>query len=648
MKTKQYIFGIILIINFHFLIPNVQAQDVFDIDKVAFSEAARHYKFQSSTYKGVAQAANYDLKYHRFNWEINPSIKYIKGDVTTFFVPIISNFNEIYFDLSSALTVDSVKYHDTIISFNHFSDNSLRLDLPSIIPQNTLDSVTIFYQGVPPLTGNEAFTQSTHASQPVIYTLSEPFGAHEWWPCKESLTDKIDSIDIFVTTPKQYKVGTQGLLVNTTTNGADNTYYWKHRYPIVTYLISLAVTNYAEFTINANLTQGTLPIQNFVYPEDSTTYYNQINFIKPIIQLYDSLFTPYPFMNEKYGHAQFGWNGGMEHQTMSSMGNFSEHLMSHELAHQWFGDKITCDSWTEIWLNEGFATYCTGLFYKHLAPVWWMPWREDMINSATSQPGGSVYCTDTTSISRIFSSRLSYKKGAYLLRMLDWKMGEINFFQAINNYLADANLAYNFASTQSLKNQLELVSGLNLTEFFNDWYYGEGFPSYQVTCSQIGTNLNFVVNQTQSHASVSFYEMPIPIYVKGQGFDTTFVFDHTFSGENFSATVPFIIDSVFFDPELWILSKNNTVDFTVGIDKTIRLNDVKVFPNPAEHLVNISANQPIKGIKIYDVLGKQIQTINYTLNTYKGVIDISNLKNGIYTIEIEFKNGNIRKKINKI
>lgn len=646
MKTKQLVFVFFLIINFQFVINNLYAQDVFEIDKIALSEAERHYKFQNSTYKGVAQAANYDLKYHRFNWELDPSVKYIKGEITTHFVPIISNFNEIYFDLSSALTVDSVKYHDTIISFNHFGDNSLRLNLPSIILQNTLDSVTIFYQGVPISTGFGSFEQNNHSGTPIIWTLSEPFGANEWWPCKESLADKIDSIDIFVTTPKQYKVGSQGLLVNTTTNGVNNTYHWKHRYPIVTYLISLSVTNYAEFTINANLTQGTLPIQNFVYPEDSTTYYNQINFIKPIIQLYDSLFTPYPFMNEKYGHAQFGWGGGMEHQTMSSMGNFSESLMAHELAHQWFGDKVTCDSWTEIWLNEGFATYCTGLFYKYLAPVWWMPWREDMINSATSQPGGSVFCTDSTNVSSIFSSRLSYKKGAYLLRMLEWKLGTDNFYQSIKNYLTDINLAYSFSSTNELKNHLEAISGLDLTEFFNDWYYGEGFPSYKVTWSQIGTNVNFLVNQTQSHTSVSFYEMPIPIYVKGQGFDTTFVFDHTFSGENFSATVPFIIDSVFFDPELWVLSNNDSI--FVSVEEINQFDEVKVFPNPTEHLVNISANQPIKGIKIYDVLGKQIQTINYMLNTYEGVIDISNLKKGIYTIEIEFKNGNIRKKINKI
>lgn len=641
-KWSKIIIIFVIILSFK----PVFSQDIFEIDKIAFSEAKRYDRFNNSTHKGAVQASNYDLKYIRFNWEVDPSVNYIKGEVTSYFVPLISNFNEIYFDLSSSLTVDSVKYHGALITFDHFSNNTLRLNIISTIPQNTIDSVTIFYQGAPPLTSNEAFTQSTHALQPVIFTLSEPFGAHEWWPCKESLSDKIDSIDIFVTTPKQYKVASQGLLVGEITNGANKTYHWKHRYPIVTYLVSLAITNYAEIDLNANLSQGILPILNYIYPEDSATAYNNLTSFSPIIQLYDTLFTPYPFMNEKYGHAQFGWNGGMEHQTMSSMGGFSVDLMAHELAHQWFGDKVTCDSWSEIWLNEGFATFCTGLYYKHVEPIWFDPWKMDMINSVTSQAGGSVYNADTTNISRIFSSRLSYKKGAYLLRMLEWKVGGNNFYQGLKNYLNDINLAYSFSSTDELKNHLEVLSGLNLTEFFNDWYYRQGYPSYQVTWSQIGSNASFVVNQTQSHASVSFYEMPIPIYIKGQGFDTTLVFDHTFSGQNFTAIVPFTIDSVFFDPEKWILSKNNTV--TVGIEELIKTSKVDIYPNPTNSIVNISANQPIININVFDIMGKQQYPILSNVNSTKSVVDFSSFKSGIYTLEIVFKNSVSRKKINKI
>ncbi len=644
MKTKQYL--LIVFCSLQFVIPKLHAQDIFEIDKVAFSEAERHQFHFNHTLKSATETGYYDLKYHHLVWEIDPDTNYIKGEITSYFTPVVSNFNEIYFDLTIALTVDSVKYHNSSLTYTQLPNNSLKIDLPSIIAQNSLDSITVFYQGVPQNSGFGSFVKSSHAGQSIIWTLSEPFGALEWWPCKQSLDDKIDSIDVIVTTPKINKVASQGLLVNETDNGMHKTYYWKHRYPITTYLISLAVTNYAEFTVNTNLTLGTLPILNYVYPEDSLTSYPKVNLIKPIFELYDSLFTPYPFMNEKYGHAQFGWGGGMEHQTMSSMGTFSEHLMSHELAHQWFGDKITCGSWSDIWLNEGFATYCTGLFYKHVATAWWRPWREDMINTITSLPDGSVYNSDTTDVNRIFSSRLSYKKGAFLLHMLTWKLGEEDFTQAIRNYLEDINLAYKYATTLSLINHLEQVSAIDLTEFFNDWFYGEGYPSYQIVWNQNGSEVNFKVEQTQSHPSVSFYEMPIPIYISGQGMDTTLVFEHTFSGQHFQANVPFIVDSIVFDPELWILSKNNTV--VVGIDEYLNESNVDVYPNPTKDIITIQAQHTIKNITVLDVLGNQLQIKEVFQDATKRQINLSNLNNGIYIIEIEFQEGIVRKRINKI
>ncbi len=646
-QISLFKFAISTIVVFSGVLNPLFSQDLFETDKIALSEAKRYDLFKNATFKGAPQAANYDVIYNRLIWEVNPSIKYIKGEVTTHFIPLTTNFNEIYFDLSYSLTVDSVKYRGAVVTFNHFTNNTLRLNLPTILPQNTLDSVTVFYHGVPPTTINDAFTQTTHASQPIIFTLSEPFGAFEWWPCKDGLSDKIDSLDIIVTTPKQYKVASQGLLINKITLGANTTYYWKHHYPIATYLISLAITNYSEFTIYSNLSQGTLPIQNFVYPEDSATAYNEIGLVDPIMKLYDTLFIPYPFINEKYGHAQFGWGGGMEHQTIASMGDFSTSLMAHELAHQWFGDRVTCDSWSEIWLNEGFATFCTGLYYKFVDPTWFNPWKLDMINSVTAQPGGSVYNSDTTNISRIFSSRLSYKKGAYLLRMLEWKVGGNNFYQGVKNYLNDVSLAYDFSSTDNLKNHLEVLSGINLTEFFNDWYFGQGYPSYQLTWSQSGSNVYFVVNQTQSHSSVGFYEMPIPIYVKGAGMDTTLVFDHTFSGQMFSASIPFTVDSVFFDPELWILSKNNTI--TLGInDLNEFATNVELFPNPTNNRLTVKTIENVNKLTVFDVLGNAIYVNQIKQSLSSTELDLSKLKSGFYTIEIEFQKGVIRKVISKL
>ncbi|MFH1320399.1 MAG: M1 family aminopeptidase [Bacteroidota bacterium] len=505
-------------------------------------------------------ANDYDLKYHRLEWEIDPDINYIKGIITSYFKPKITGFGNIYFDLSLDLTVDSVKYHGSLSTFDHSNNDLLEITLPATIPVGTLDSISIYYQGVPPSSGFGSFIQTDHDGTPIIWTLSEPYGAKEWWPCKQDLVDKIDSIDVIVTTPQAYRVASNGLLVSENIVGPNKIYHWKHRYPIAAYLIAIAVTNYAYYSNYVSTGSDSLEVLNYVFPEDLASAQSQTPGIIPVIQLFDTLFEEYPFSNEKYGHAQFGWGGGMEHQTMSFMGSFGHELMAHELAHMWFGDKITCGSWQDIWLNEGFGTYLTGLTYEHMfGGIYWEIWKTNQINNITSEPDGSVWVDDTTSVWRIFSGRLSYAKGAMLLHMLRWKLGDTNFFQAIKNYLSDYSLAYGYARTYQLRQHFENTSGQNLTEFINDWFYGEGYPSYQITWSQTGNVVNLTVSQTQSHSSVSFFEMPVPIQFKGQSQETILVFDHTYSGQSFLSLVDFTVDSVFFDPYLWIISANNSV-----------------------------------------------------------------------------------------
>lgn len=630
---------------------NLKAQENYNqIFKDIVEAETKSYVSKTTNNKGVPQAANYDLKYHRCEWEVNPEVNYIKGSVTSYFVPLITGFNKIYFDLSNALTVDSVMYNGNQLSFSQATADVLEINLLSTLPQNILDSVTIYYQGVPvnSMALGGTFVQSSHLNDSIIWTLSEPYGAMEWWPCKQDLYDKIDSVDIIVTTPQKYRAGSQGVLISENVVGLNKVYHWKHRYPIPAYLISLAITNYAVFSHTANLSQGNLEVLNYVYPEDSLTAYNDSQGIIAMLEVLDTLLGPYPFMNEKYGHAQFGRGGGMEHQTMSSMSNFSFSLMAHELAHQWFGDMVTCGSWKDIWLNEGFATYLTGMMHKFLAPVWWEGWKTGTIAAVTAQPDGSVYCSDTTNVSRIFDGRLTYAKGAYLLRMLEGKLGYSNFFQGIRNYLIDSNLTYSYARTDDLKAHLELVSGQNLTEFFNDWFYGEGHPTYQVLWNQLGNNASFTINQTQSHNSVSFFEMPVPIYVKGQTQDTTFVFDHTFSGETFNVAIPFVIDSVFFDPELWILSANPTV---LSVDE-LESSEAKlvIYPNPSSSNFSIwiPKTGKIENIKLYDYKGSDVtpSIIKKANNFYE--FQTQSLAKGSYIVEVLFNDQLIRQKWQKM
>jgi hypothetical protein len=390
---------------------------------------------------------------------------------------------------------------------------------------------------------------------------------------------------------------------------------------------------------------------NYVYPEHLTVAQSQTPDIINVIKLYDSLTITYPFADEKYGHAQFGWGGGMEHQTMSFVADFNHGLIAHECAHQWFGDHVTCGSWQDIWLNEGFATYFEGLTEERYFPSIWQTWKQDRINNITSNPGGSVLCDDTTSVGRIFDGRLSYNKGAYLLHMLRWKLGDSVFFTALRNYLNAPGISANYARTQDLKAILESTSGQNLTNFFNQWYYNQGYPSYQVSYTQNMNVLNVTFTQTQSHPSVSFFEMPVPVKFIGAGRDTTIVFEHTFSGQSYTTTVNFPITSAQFDPELWILSKNNTV--IIGVDEYSNENNaVSLYPNPASDelslLFNLSDKEEIMA-QFYDVSGRLV--LSKSLTPDKGrttsSIDLGNLSPGIYEVRLQSKSFSLNKKLIK-
>jgi aminopeptidase N len=365
------------------------------------------------------------------------------------------------------------------------------------------------------------------------------------------------------------------------------------------------------------------------------------------MDLFGSLFEPYPYANEKYGHAQFGWGGGMEHTTMTFMGSWGRSLIAHELAHQWFGNKITCGSWEDIWLNEGFATYLDGLVIENFdGESRFQSWRRELVNNIVSQTGGSTFVSDTTSVNRIFSSRLSYQKGAMILNMLRYKLGDSNFFQGIKNYLNDGNLAFGYARTKDLISHFENVSGLNLVEFFNDWFYGEGYPSYEVNWHQNPVNriLRLTVTQLQSHNSVTFFEMPLPVRVNGTGGESEIIrLEVSENEQTFNTTIPFEITSINIDPEVQIISKNNSI--VLGIDLEKLQNEISIFPNPVEDVLSIGNNSyaHIEKITIYNVLGGIVlQVVNPSSR-----ISLTRLKFGLHLVKIDTNEGSIHKTLLK-
>jgi len=592
---------------------------------------------------------NIDIKYANFNWEVDPAVLYIKGEIDFYFQALQADVSSIILELNNNMLIDSIVVRNEPVDFEFISDFEFQINLNTALQQNEFDWLKIYYQGEPDQgTGFGAFVKDEHEGVPIIWTLSEPYGAKYWWPGKNDLRDKIDSIDVVVTTPKEYRVASHGILVSETVNGDDKIYHWKHRYPIVSYLVAFAVTNYAQFTNYADLGDQQLEILDYVFPEDSATIAEQTWSTPAMVQLFDTLFTPYPFREEKYGHAQFSWGGGMEHQTMSFMGYYSHGIRSHELAHSWFGNMVTLSSWHHIWLNEGFATYSTGLSYEFMEDGFWFPiWKSDTRNAVVSEPDGSVYCEDTTSVSRIFDPRLSYHKGAYVLHMIRWVIGDDAFFTAVRNYLNDPMLAYRFATNDDLKYHFETSCNCNLDEFYADWYYGEGYPIYGINVNQMEDQQVLVtINQDQSHASVDFFEMPVPIRFYGEGKDTSLVFDNTYSGQEFYADPGFLIDSVQFDPDIWLISKDSFA--SLGVDDLTMTGTVKVYPNPADdHIQFTLPDKKINKVEIHDISGQKVLSWSGEVMNEIFTVQVSDFLPGIYFLNVKSGSGRYNQKFIK-
>jgi aminopeptidase N len=410
--------------------------------------------------------------------------------------------------------------------------------------------------------------------------------------------------------------------------------------------VAIAITNDSVFTQQAGTAPNEFPIVNYMYPENFTSAQKTLAVTLPIMDLFENLFETYPYADEKYGHAQFGWGGGMEHTTVSFMGSFGRNLIAHELAHQWFGNKITCGTWKDIWLNEGFATYLSGLVVEGLDGVdSFVNWKNSMIQNITSQNGGSVYLTDSEAlnVSRIFSSRLSYNKGAMVTHMLRWKLGDEDFYQALKNYLADPLLAFGYAVTEDLKYHLETTSGIDLTEFFNDWVYNQGYPTYTATVSNQPNNQALIwLNQTQSHNSVDFFEMPVQVRLKGENNQSFLVtLDHLNNGQSFLVDVPFIVTGMDIDPNKHIISRNNSA--TLGIN-VINWNDLIVIsPNPTHDYLSLQLPNSLmlEKVEVFSQTGQLI---------YSGSqkeVHVLNWKTGIYFVKIETSEGSFHKKFIK-
>lgn len=574
---------------------------------------------------------NFDALYYAIELDINPNTEIVTGTVTMQAAATVDGVNSAQMHLANNMTVDGIGSDG--VSYNHIHNGvwNSYVDITLNDTYNTGETfeVSISYHGTPSQTGFKGFDFDWRNGVPNISTLSEPYGARTWWACKDIPSDKADSVDLWVTVPEDLVVSSNGLLMSDTNNGdGTRTFHWHESYPITTYLVSLAITNFEtqrDWYINAD--GDSLPVDYYAYPEVASIAFDHFSTTPLIMEVLAGLFGEYPFMDEKYGNTMFPWGGAMEHQTNTSYGenliynDYYRIVNVHEVVHQWYGDLISPATWNHIWLNEGFASYGEALWHEFNPDGGFEDYKAHMAsqNRIADDYGGTIYVPDEQldDVGRIFSGRLTYDKASWVLHMLRGVIGDEDFFEGIRQYRYDPQFAFGDATTEEFRDKMESVCGMDLDWFFEHWIYGEYYPKYDwgwnPSANGDGTyDLNMTIYQTQNW---QIFKMPIDIVVHFANapsqtvtaWDSLAVQDFTFTFDHFPTEVE-------FDPDEWILRLENWIPLDIDEDENLIMRDhlAQNYPNPFNPTTQIYFQTAAPGqvaIDVFDVAGRQVRSL---------------------------------------
>jgi hypothetical protein len=539
-------------------------------------ELEREFRFEAAR-RAPADARTrlqdrYDVIHYRLDLDMRtPASEWLRGDLTARLRVTDGPLDTLLFDLHDNMIVDSVRVGSLPAAFSQ-DHYDLVIVAAEPVPDGGVTDVRIFYQGHPIEAGNVSFTFGSRGGIPTIWTLSEPVGSLEWWPCKDRPDDKADSVDVIVRVPNQLFATSNGILVSNTL-GADHVrvFHWRHGYPIATYLVCVNVTDYVRLDDRYVSADGdTLPIEHYVYPEEIIAAREDFSITPQAIGLYEDLFGPYPFRREKYGHTIFPWGGGMEHQTNTSYGaslvrgdhNY-DYILVHELAHQWWGDMTSPADWRDIWLNEGFASYAEALWAEHLQGSEALQRYMTQVQFV-GEPSGQVYDPRD-----LFDASVVYNKGAWVLHMLRGIVGDSLFYATLAEYRARTE--FRSTTTAEFCSIAEEVSHRDLGFFFEPWLYGTGRPSYVVSFLSVGSPAlpRVAIHLTQTRRELPYFPMPVDLRINlEEGGSVPLRVFNDANHEDFEVDLPHDPTSVTVDPDSWILKFATPGQYGLNITTT--------------------------------------------------------------------------------
>ena len=572
--------------------------------------AARAQRLARSRRRARAATANqdaWDAVHYDIDIQADPSTSLVSGTVTMTARVRSTPVASADLDLLANMAVTACTAGGSPAAFTHAGDIvTITLDR-SYAPGETF-TVSVTYVGTPdPFV--DAFGFDSYNGAPMIWSLSEPYGARSWWPCKDVPSDKADSVDIHIAVPDTLIAASNGVLRSTTTSGGWTTWSWHEGFPIATYLVSVAAHPYATTTDWYRYAPtDSMPIVFYNFPGHDATWLTNNLKVKDMLAAFAPEFGEYPFVTEKYGHAEFLWLGGMEHQTLTSLGGSWEWVMAHELAHQWWGDMVTCRTFNHIWLNEGFATYAEALWAEARSGS--SGYFSEML-AAKYFGGGTVYVADTTNVNRIFHTGLSYNKASWVLHMLRHVVGDSTFFDCLRTYGQQYRFAT--ATTEDFQAVCEQVSGMNLGWFFHEWIYEAYYPAYAYTwTADTPDGRTYSISLTIDQQQTNYvFKMPVDVRVTTIAGDTTFVVWDSLATQTFTLAVDAPIVDVALDPDEWILRTVGTP--TAAGDATPRAFALEPnVPNPFNPTTSIAFTLPDAArasLAIYDVAGRRVRTL---------------------------------------
>jgi len=549
-------FYILFLFSFNLLKSQIPEIDMSFHDDLMKMKSEKYRLIQLSEKHKTANQNNYDATYYSLNLTPDPSTAVLNGIVEVVGEVIAANLDHVELNFWDGMTITDIYISGVPGNQLNYSkaNDILDIQLDREYVQGEQFRVMISYYGRTGDSDYYSFNFDTYNGEPMIWSMSSVSRARGWWPCKDVVSDKPDSMDIRVTVPNDLIVVSNGVLRETQTAGNQTTYWYHEKYPIATYLVSVCAhpyeVHYDDYVYNNGSDTMRVEFYNF---QGNYSPYSRINLlVNDMLACFSELFGEYPFADEKYAQVDFLWGGGMEHQTCTSYGSWSEGLFAHEIAHQWWGDMITCDSFHHIWLNEGFASYSEALWFEYAYPPFSASEYQTMYQMYLGP--GTVYVEDPET-EDIFDSGLSYVKGSWILHMLRHVVGDEDFINILKTYYASAH-QYGNATTEEFQAICEQVSGMDLGTFFHQWIYEENYPvySYSWDWEQNGLNYDITLEIRQEQTNTIF-QMPIDIAVTTSTGETTFVVQDTLAVQTFQFSVPSQPVTLELDKNNWILKR---------------------------------------------------------------------------------------------